>query len=419
MGKFIALRKTPRSQTLGLAALSFPDRRSHIAKSALVSEHSEVLESIGLTPARLSHPNDNPVNCFERLGYLGAYVIETRSEDASEKAREQLASDFYIVPDVQLSLPRAALARKYLRRPRKRPYWPKESGVNLAHHDGIAGQGVLVGVLDTGCDADHVELRSKRIEFRYVPLSPLYSPLRATRGFDVDGHGTHVSGIIAGRNVGVAPDVELMVASVIESETMKTSLERIVVALDWMLSQFQRDDNLAKPMIINMSLGFRPESMAKSELEPIVNGMKLILSTLAEDFDVLPVVAIGNDGPGTMRAPGYFPETLSVGAVDFDLQPAHFSGGGVSPITGQTEPDIAGFGVGILSSLERDIDKHNVYARMSGTSMAAPYVTGIAALLASADPSMHGEAIRQRLIDDAMPLSAPPTRVGAGLARYK
>jgi subtilisin family serine protease len=127
---------------------------------------------------------------------------------------------------------------------------------------------------------------------------------------------------------------------------------------------------------------------------------------------------VGNDGPGSIRAPAYFEECLSVGAVDSELQPALFSGGGVSPVTQRPEPDIAGFGVDILSSLERDITGRSLYAEMSGTSMAAPYVTGIAALIAAADPCMHSSELRQCLLQRALPLDAPPERVGAGLACF-
>lgn len=242
--------------------------------------------------------------------------------------------------------------------------------------------------------------------------------MRAVRGFDVDGHGTHVCGIIAGRTVGVAPDVNLMVASVIESDTISTSLERIRIALDWMLSHFQQEENLSKPLIVNMSLGFRPAWISAPDRQAAMDGIRRILSTLVNDFDVLLVVAIGNDGPNTMRAPGYFPEVLSVGAVDFNRNPPRFSGGGISPITGGPEPDIAGYGVKIFSSLERDIDNQSRYDYMSGTSMATAYVTGIAALLASANPELQGDALRQRLISRAMPLNAAPNRVGAGLARF-
>jgi subtilisin family serine protease len=234
----------------------------------------------------------------------------------------------------------------------------------------------------------------------------------------VDGHGTHVCGIIAGQNIGIAPGAELLVASVIESETLRTTFDRVLIGLDWMLSHFQLEENQAKPTVINMSLGFPPEVLKQAAYKPALEALRKVLRILIEDFSVLPVVAIGNDGPGKMRAPGCFSEVLSVGAVGADLHPAPFSGGGISPTTGQTEPDVVGFGVDIVSSYERTMSNRSRYVRMSGTSMATPYVTGIAALYAASDPSLQGEALRSRIIAGALPLEWPADRVGAGLARY-
>jgi subtilisin family serine protease len=355
---------------------------------------------------------------FRRLGYAGAYVVDTTSESAAEEAKEVLEADYLIVPDIEMGLPVPMLGQSYLRRPRREPYWPTDSGVSDAHSAGITGKGVLVGVLDSGCDADHLELREKRVDFRYVPLRPSSSAMRACRGFDTHGHGTHVCGIVAGKNVGIAPDVDLMVASVVESETHKTSLERIVLGLDWMLSSFTLAENRSKPTIINMSLGFMPEWISPPDLASVMEGMRLMLSTLVDDFDVLPVVAIGNDGPDVMRAPGYFSQCLSVGALEFDLSPAWFSGGGNAPDTGDAKPDIAGYGVDVVSSLERSVERRSLYAEMSGTSMASPYVAGIAALVASANPGLGGAGIRNQLLVQAKDLGHPATRVGAGLARF-
>lgn len=418
MAKFIALRRQPHSERLGLTTLAFEERRSEILKEAPGVEQSEALRGLGLTQVKPEERTLDVRSTFQELGYVGAYVVDTPSEGVAEQAKQALEPEYLVMPNIDLALPTPTLSETHSRRPRQRQYWPDESGVAKAHKDGITGRDVLVGVLDTGCDADHLELQKKRVDFRYVPLDPRPDAMRACRGFDTAGHGTHVCGIIAGQNVGVAPDVDLMVASVIESETLKTSLERVVIALNWMLSQFGVEENLSKPTIINMSLGFLPEWVSGPHYQSVVDGMKLIISTLVTDFDVLPVVAIGNDGHGKIRLPGFFPEVLSVGAVDFNLQLADFSGGGLSPITGDPKPDIAGYGVDVLSSLERDMDKHSLYARMSGTSMATPYVTGIAALVAAANPGLAGTALRRRLIDDARHLPALANRVGAGLARY-
>ena len=355
---------------------------------------------------------------FMPLNSLGAYLVNSPDEQKIEAAQESFdKSDYVIVPDVQLSLSEPICSESVLWRGRS-VHWPPKSGILEAHNRGVTGTGVLVGVLDTGCDADHVQFRRKRIDFCYVPHHSESGDLREVRGFDVHGHGTHVCGIIAGNHVGVAPDADLMVASVVQSETRKTSLARIVRGLDWMLAQISSDTNSSKPAIISMSLGFVTEDLSKSEKQSLMDGVRRLISLLVEDADVLPIVAIGNDGPGRMCAPGYFPETLSVGAVDFNHKPADFSGGGSSPIGGETQPNIAGYGVDIFSCLERDTSNRSAYTYMSGTSMATPYVAGIAALCASADTELQGGTLRQHLINTALPLQAQKDRVGAGLARY-
>ena len=418
MSKFIALRKRPRTELLGLEAMPSEDKRLRIMQEVPETTRAHALQRIGLQQVEPRERAPEEEDKFQRLGYAGAYVVEARDEGKAQQAREVLEPEYHIMPDIDMGLPWATQARVYERRPRRDSYWPEEGGVTRAHEQGITGQGVLVGILDTGCDADHLELRDKEIDFCYVPLQPVPEAVRVVRGFDTNGHGTHVTSIVTGKNVGVAPGVDLMVASVIESETVKTSLERVVIALDWMLSQFQLDENADKPTILNLSLGFRQEWIGATQIQAVLEGMQLLLSTLVVDFDVLPVVAIGNDGPGSVRAPGYFPECLSVGAVDFDLEPAWFSSSGLSPITGQPEPDIVGYGVGVLAALERDIQRRSLYAEKSGTSMAAPYVTGVAALVAAANPGLQGAALRQHLLDHALRLEADKGRVGAGLARF-
>ena len=417
MSKFIALRRKPRTAQWGLEELSSEDKRMRILQEVPTDERVEALKSIGLKEVEDERRALKQEDKYQRLGYAGAYVIETPDEGKALRAIEVLEPDYHIMPDIDIGLPWAEQYKVYERRPPRKEYWPEQSGVGKAHKEGITGKGVLVGILDTGCDADHLELRDKEIDFCYVPLQPIPEAMRLVRGFDTNGHGTHVSSIVAGKNVGVAPGADLMVASVIESETVKTSLERVVVALDWMLSQFQLDHYVDKPTIINLSLGFRQDCIEASQLESVLEGMRLLLSTLVVDFEVLPVAAIGNDGPGIVLAPGYFPECLSVGAVDFDLEPAWFSSSGLSPLTGEPEPNIAGYGVKVMAALERNIHRRSLYAEKSGTSMAAPYVAGIAALVASANPGLQGEALRKHLVEHALQIPKAGDRVGAGLAR--
>ena len=434
MHSFIALAKKSNLQTASPGTLSVDDKQQLQRDNSklfsqftdpIIQKLTEALTSLGfkqiteeVSTVKEQTSDEVQTSNFIPLNYLGAYVVNSPEKEKIKEAQKSIdESDYEIIPDVQLSLPKPTRSDEIFRR-RKQILWPVESGICQAHENDITGKGVLVGVLDTGCDADHIQFRWKPIDFCYVPLHSGYDDLREVRGFDVDGHGTHVCGIIAGQHIGIAPQVDLIVASVIESETYQTSLSRISIALDWMLFRFGSKENRNKPIIVNMSLGFRPEHLSQSEQKALIIGLRGLISTLVEDFDILPVVAIGNDGPGNVCAPAYFPETLSVGAINVNNKPAHFSGGGPSLTGKETQPDIVGYGVNIFSSLERNINNRSLYKYMSGTSMATPYVAGIAALYASTDAKLQGKALRQHLLNTALPLQAPADRVGAGLARF-
>lgn len=419
MPKWIAVRKQSHSEELGLGALPVNERRAEVA-SACASHHviAEQLSSIGLQLVCPEQSCPNGQHCFQCLPYVGSLIIQTTDDATLSKARQLLINDFIFIQDVTLGFMQPVGDTGATRSAPPVMAWPDYTGIQQAHAQGIKGAGVLVGVLDSGCDADHREFRQRAVDFCYVPLNPVNDAIRQVRGFDVNGHGTHVTGTIAGANVGVAPEVELMVASVIESETIKTTLDRVLVGLNWMLAHFLNPENQNKPTIINMSLGLPAEVLDAQTYQAATEVLNKVLTAMVEDFEILVIAAIGNDGPDTMAAPGYYPQCLSVGAVDVTLTSAPFSGGGVSSSTGETEPDIAGLGVSILSSWERTTRNRSKYLQMSGTSMAAPYVSGIAALCASANPALQGDALRRHLIENALPIEEPPDRVGAGLARF-
>jgi len=245
------------------------------------------------------------------------------------------------------------------------------------------GQGVRVAVLDTGVDAAHPILDGRVKEFSL--LDPIGQRIAATPYFDSSNHGTHVCGTIAGQatddnvQIGVAPACELIVGAILAgATTVHTYLEGVSWALDHGAD------------IINMSFG---TTYFEPYFEPLVRWIR--------EVDVLPVVAIGNEQFGNSRTPGSSRYSLSVGAAgkprQKSIEVAHFSSG-VSftfpgnPMEYVTKPDLVAPGVEIYSCVPRHKDQSGTlqpaYAYMDGTSMATPHVTGVAALLMAAKPSI-------------------------------
>jgi subtilisin family serine protease len=415
-----ALTRTLRPESL---QLRIPDK---LASNALQRIGMKDMEKVQRRQQPIT-PEDVDVGMFARLNSVGMTAAFFGAEKHEANAINELADYYDFIPNFRLSLPsrvrmdevpsnrgRSALADRE---------WPEDSGVSKAHTMGVKGAGVLVGVLDSGVDADHEEFTGRTITYRFVSLYPNspYWPSRDVRGFDTDGHGTHVSGIIVGRDVGVAPESALYVASVIENERTRTSLIRVAHGLDWMLRQFSRPDNEQRPAVLNMSLGFPstvPQDIDDNEFQLRIRAIRMLLRTLVQ-ANVLPVIAIGNDGAGEFGYPGAFKDVLGVGAVNYDGKIAEFSGSGNPPNEGVSKPDLVGYGVGVYSSIERDYQGGSVYERLSGTSMAAPYVSGVAALYRCRQPTMTVPEVRDMLLGNAKKASGQTkSRYGAGIARF-
>lgn len=414
------------------AAAPATQRRGRLAappegRRARKSSH-EVFERFGMCRiehVHLKRQQTGRTGVYAPLSALGMTAAFFGSDKDEADAHNELADEYDFIPNFALGLPGRVREPKAFSTPPGTPsptlQWPPESGIDRAHEIDIRGRGVLVGVLDTGIDADHAEFVSRIVPFRYVSLFPdsPYWPPRDVRGFDMDGHGTHVCGIIAGENVGVAPEANLYVASVIESETTRSSLIRVTYGLDWILRHFSSPENESRPAVLSMSLGFPPTAtgdISRAEYDRRLRLISVLLKTLVES-DVLPVVAIGNDGRGNYSYPGASREVIGVGAANFNQRIARFSGSGRPPGERVDKPDIIGYGVDVYSGTERSYDGASIYERFSGTSMATPYVAGIAALYRCQDRGASVADTIDRLTATAIPLT-PKRRAGAGLARF-
>ncbi|MEV0097288.1 S8 family serine peptidase [Streptomyces sp. NPDC050738] len=276
-------------------------------------------------------------------------------------------------------------------------------GAPAAWNAGVTGQGVKVAVLDTGIDADHPDLTGKVDAEANFTTTPSM--------MDIVGHGTHVAGTIAGTGAaapgvrqGVAPGARLMIGKVLD-DTGSGDLSWAVQGMQW-AAQNGAD-------IVSMSLGSGPTDGT----DPV----SAALNQLSEQYGSLFVVAAGNTGPAasSVSSPASADDALAVAAVDSTNTVASFSSRG--PRTGDSamKPEIAAPGVAITapkSSGMKATTPDPKYVTMSGTSMATPHVSGVAALLKQEHPDWSGKRLKAVLMGTATAATGGTYAVGAGEA---
>ena len=266
----------------------------------------------------------------------------------------------------------------------------------------FTGSGVKVGIADSGALATHPDLSGK------ISLQATFNSIGTQTSTDApdtseDGHGTHVAGLIAGGNasgkyIGAAPGSDLLIAKVFDSGS--ATFAQVIGGVQWLI------DNEAK--IVNLSLGSDSVGIADPYWKANVDTW--------DSLGILIVAAIGNKGPAaeTTISPGNTPNALGIGNVASSDN--IYSGSSRGPIswsgTDYTKPDIAAPGVSIKSACN-----DGAYAYMTGTSMACPHATAVAALMLQANPTLETSTIRTIIKNTAYKrdeISYPNNDYGAG-----
>ena len=256
------------------------------------------------------------------------------------------------------------------------------------------GRGICAAVLDTGVNV-HPDLRGSLAGFRDF-TGDRQSP------YDDSGHGTHVAGILAGRGVmssglyaGMAPEAELLIGKVLDREG-NGQVKNVLKGLDWL----KKNREKYGIRILNISVGTQPDLGAEQKRE--------LLEAVEELWDagITVVASAGNYGPGegTVAVPGNSRKVITVGVPDTELPAAarrrgrvNYSGRGPTEAC-VVKPDVFAPGTGIISCNARyGKPGQHAYIMKTGTSMAAPVVSGAIACLLSEYPDMTNVEVKLRL----------------------
>lgn len=372
------------------------------------------------------------------LKRLGATDVET--ESAADTVIARLSGDALaaIAHDPTVTVAARDTTIVALDGPGGRSGWDTEStGDKSASPRGpftighARGEDVTVAVMDTGV-AEHPDLSHGKVRARANFVQD------GNTAFDAGGHGTFIAGVIAadGEYKGVAPEATIVSLRVLDANGTGTAAG-VVRAFNWLLLHRTTYDI----KVLNISWGTPQATSYDNDL----------LSALAESawFSGITVVAsAGNSGPGahTISSPASDPFVVTAGAYNDmgttrtnDDAAASFSGQGPT-IDGFTKPDTLAPGVHVLGLRVRGVtylgaDGQPVgsttdrYIHMTGTSASAAYVSGVAALIASAHPNYSPTQIKgaivasgrqvagsaTKAVDATSALTVQPARVNVGL----
>jgi serine protease AprX len=309
---------------------------------------------------------------------------------------------------------------------------------------GFTGDGVTVAVLDTGIDENHPDLAGKVA--KKVSFETYWAFIGGTEETpgellpDAFGHGTHVAGTVAGtgsitgpffpddRYIGVAPGADLV--SVQISNTGGIGVAGGAFSTWAALDSIQWVTDNAQDLGIRIATNSWGLDMPFYGYDFCLDApvSQAILASIAAEPGLIWVFAAGNEAqPERIRAPACLPEVITVGAVDHNDEIAGFSSRGPTRGDAHPKPDVVAPGVSIVAAQTlnpsvyhafnildfvstsgvRDPVQQPFYTSSSGTSMAAPHVAGVVALMVEAAPCITMTDALTVLQDSAIDLGDP------------
>ncbi|MBD7985813.1 S8 family serine peptidase [Sporosarcina sp. Sa2YVA2] len=274
---------------------------------------------------------------------------------------------------------------------------------------GIDGSGTVVASIDTGVQWDHPALKSKYRGYNASTgeVNHDFNWFDATAGrstpYDDQGHGTHVTGTMVGsepggnNQVGVAPGAKYIAVKAFTSQG--GSDRDLLAAAQWILAPTDANGNARvdlAPDVVNNSWGGGPG--LDEWYRDVVRNWRA--AEIFPEFSAGNITLSNPGGPGSVAAPANYPESFATGSIDINNKVANSSLRGPSPY-GLIKPDIAAPGVNIRSS----VPGGGYEGGWSGTSMAGPAVSGVAAMLRQVNATMSVEDMEQILLETANPLT--------------